>query len=112
MAWTLLGCISDMGGLMGDELPGVLGPRIGDEKTCLAVLGPLEAMGEVCWAMCARTASLCSETEDRVGVSAACLGACSASDAGQRARDGDADATTVGSLFVLHGAVEDPSLPL
>lgn len=83
-----------MGGLRGDEAPGVLGTRIGDEKTGLVALGPLAAMGEVCWARCARTASLCSATEDRAGVSAACLGACNASDAGQRAGDGDADATS------------------
>ncbi len=109
VACTRPGCISDMGGLMGDEAPGVLGTRAGDEGIGLAALGafgtmgPLGTSGKVMWAMVAGLSS-CSATEDKAGASVACLGACNSSDAGQRARDGGIDATAVDGWFVYFGA--------
>jgi hypothetical protein len=79
---TLLGCISDMGGFMGDEPPGVLGTRTGDEATgglVASLAASLAAFLATLRAGLGATSaglSSCSTTEDRVGFSVACLGAC------------------------------------
>lgn len=65
VAWTLLGCISDMGGLMGDEPPGVFGAAAGDDTT---------ASGFCAWPFAGATSSN-SATDERVGASAVGFGA-------------------------------------
>jgi hypothetical protein len=54
--WALLGCISDIGGLIGDECPGVLGAGAGEE-TIASMLG---------LASCRLSSP--SVSDDRVGV--------------------------------------------
>lgn len=71
---TLLGCISDMGGLMGDEPPGVLGPRAGDEGTGSRLLLTGFGFGSGAGAALIGLSS-CSATDDRGGDSVAGFGA-------------------------------------
>jgi hypothetical protein len=59
MLWcALLGCISDIGGLMGDDWPGVLGTRAGEE-TMASMLGVAAA---------SRAFSSPSVSDERAGV--------------------------------------------
>jgi hypothetical protein len=64
VAWTLLGCISDMGGLIGDEPPGVLGARTGDETTASCFCA---------WPFAGVSSH--SATDERLGASVVGLGA-------------------------------------
>lgn len=86
-----------MGGLTGDEPPGVLGPLTGDETMGLevpAAWAEVVAFWVVFWAMSVGP-SLCSATDDKGGASAACLGACNSIDTRQWACNGGADAMPV-----------------